>query len=147
MLRSVVFEHAHPGPDDAVAAREIERVDVAVRSGGRLTDDVGDLVGLDDAHDRFGVTDGAAIGEEGEFSAKARRLRLDVPAAGCVVIVDDVIRAGDDRHVPSRRLNRHIDQVRKKAGTDAWIAAQVENHASCGGEQRKHVVEVGVRDA
>ena len=147
MLRSVVFEDAHSGPDDAVAAGKIERIDVAVRSGGRLTDDHRDLVSLDDAHDRLGVADGAAVGEEDELSANAGRLRLDVPAAGGVVIVENVIGAGDDRHVPSRRLNRHIDQVSEKASAELRIAAQVENHASCGSEERKHGVEAGVRDA
>ena len=61
---AVVLEHAHPRPAHGEAARQ-GRVDhVAVGPGRRLADDIAELVVLDDAHDRLGVADGAAVGQE-----------------------------------------------------------------------------------
>src|SRR5712691_3011483 len=55
VLRAIVLEHAHAGPDDSVAARQAHGVDVAVGSRRRAADDISQLVVLDDPQVGLGV--------------------------------------------------------------------------------------------
>jgi hypothetical protein len=105
MARSILLDHLHPGPGDAIAARQAEEVDVAVGARGGRADEVGQVVVLDDSEAALGIADGPAIDQERLLGPEQRRDRLEGPVA---LVERHLLAVGarDDRDVPVGR-ERH----------------------------------------
>jgi len=63
--RAVALRHAHAGPIHGERSGKHERIHVAVRPRRRLTDDVAEVVSLDDAKSALRIADRATPGEKG----------------------------------------------------------------------------------
>src|SRR5262245_10770640 len=130
MLRAIVLQHFHSGPNNPITARQRKRIDVSVRAGGWLADDLRQLVSLDYSHVRLGVTDGPAVSEKGNPGVELWRDRLQIPLAASF-ICDNVcvIRFRNDRNHPTCRSQRFVGQVRENHRRNSWIAAQVKDNS------------------
>ena len=71
-----MLQNLHASPGDTITTGQHEWIDVAIGAGGRLSDNLGQLVMLDDAEVGLRVADGAGVGEPYSGFTSMRLLTL-----------------------------------------------------------------------
>lgn len=79
MTRAIVLQDLHASPGDLISAGQSQTIDIAIRTGGRLSDDGPEVIFLDDAHHSLGSADCPPIREEDTLSLNEWLSRPDGP--------------------------------------------------------------------
>jgi len=79
MRRAVALLDEHARPADCISARQHEWIHVSVRACARLSNDIAQLVRLDDAERALRIADRAAAGQENDSRRKPGRRRRNGP--------------------------------------------------------------------
>jgi hypothetical protein len=126
---AVVLEDFHGRKDQAVPEPQFGLRNVAVGARGRFAHDRTQPIRFNDAQERFGVADGAAIGQENHVGGEPRFQRRHLPTRP-LPLDAGLIGTMPFGYVPLGGFERRCREMAQPRRRQGRIAAQVENQTA-----------------